>query len=172
MQSATSHHEGSAGQKKPVFWIFVAALIGLGLFFGANSLFFGKTASTLDPEDPARDAERVKNLADLVAENEIKLNTYAWVDQAKGSVQIPVNEAMKLVLADLNAKKPAPAYPVLDSAGNPLPASSSIPSAAVDAADSLPSEPMAPSQPSSNVLAAPVEPGAAKPAKTKKTANQ
>ena len=172
MQSATSHHEGSAGQKKPVFWIFVAALIGLGLFFGANALFFGKTASTLDPEDPARDAERVKNLADLVAENEIKLNTYAWVDQAKGSVQIPVNEAMKLVLADLNAKKPAPAYPVLDSAGNPLPASSSIPSAAVDAADSLPSEPMAPSQPSSNVLAAPVEPGAAKPAKTKKTANQ
>lgn len=172
MQSATSHHEGSAGQKKPVFWIFVAALIGLGLFFGANSLFFGKTASTLDPEDPARDAERVKNLADLVAENEIKLNTYAWVDQAKGSVQIPVSEAMKLVLADLNAKKPAPAYPVLDSAGNPLPASSSIPSAAVDAADSLPSEPMAPSQPSSNVLAAPVEPGAAKPAKTKKTANQ
>ena len=172
MQSATSHHEGSAGQKKPVFWIFVAALIGLGLFFGANALFFGKTASTLDPEDPARDAERVKNLADLVAENEIKLNTYAWVDQAKGSVQIPVSEAMKLVLADLNAKKPAPAYPVLDSAGNPLPASSSIPSAAVDAADSLPSEPMAPSQPSSNVLAAPVEPGAAKPAKTKKTANQ
>ena len=172
MQSATSHHEGSAGQKKPVFWIFVAALIGLGLFFGANSLFFGKTASTLDPEDPARDAERVKNLADLVAENEIKLNTYAWVDQAKGSVQIPVTEAMKLVLADLNAKKPAPAYPVLDSAGNPLPASSSSPSAAVDAADSLPSEPMAPSQPSSNVLAAPVEPGAAKPAKTKKTANQ
>ena len=172
MQSATSHHEGSAGQKKPVFWIFVAALIGLGLFFGANALFFGKTASTLDPEDPARDAERVKNLADLVAENEIKLNTYAWVDQAKGSVQIPVTEAMKLVLADLNAKKPAPAYPVLDSAGNPLPASSSIPSAAVDAADSLPSEPMAPSQPSSNVLAAPVEPGAAKPAKTKKTANQ
>jgi hypothetical protein len=172
MQSATSHHEGSAGQKKPVFWIFVAALIGLGLFFGANTLFFGKTASTLDPEDPARDAERVKNLADLVAENEIKLNTYAWVDQAKGSVQIPVTEAMKLVLADLNAKKPAPAYPVLDSAGNHLPASSSIPSAAVDAADSLPSEPVAPSQPSSNVLAAPVEPGAAKPAKTKKTANQ
>jgi hypothetical protein len=176
MQSATSHHEGSAGQKKPVFWIFVAALIGLGLFFGANTLFFGKTSSTLDPEDPARDAERVKNLADLVAENEIKLNTYAWVDQAKGSVQIPVTEAMKLVIASLNAKKPAPAYPVLDSAGNPLPASTPVPSAspsaAVDAADSLPSEPVATSQPSSNVLAAPVEPGASKPAKTKKPANQ
>jgi len=172
MQSATSHHKGSAGQKKPVFWIFVAALIGLGLFFGANTLFFGKTNSTLDPEDPARDGERVKNLADLLAENEIKLNTYAWADQAKGSVQIPVTEAMKLVLADLNSKKPAPAYPVLDSAGNPLPASSPIPSAQVDAVDSLPSEPVAPSQPTSNVLAAPVEPGSSKPAKNKKPANQ
>lgn len=172
MQSATSHHEGSAGQKKPVFWIFVAALIGLGLFFGANSLFFGKTSSTLDPEDPARDAERVKNLADLVAENEIKLNTYAWVDQAKGSVQIPVAEAMKLVLSNLNDIKPAPAYPVLDSAGNPLPAATPVSNAAGDAVDSLPSEPVAPSQTSSNVLAAPVESGTAKPAKTKKPANQ
>ena len=167
MQSATNHHEDSSGQKKPVFWIFVAAFIGLGLFFAFNSLFLAKSNADLNPEDPARDAERIKNLADLKAENEIKLNTYAWVDQAKGSVQIPIVDAMKLVLADLNAKKPAPAYPVLDASGKPLPASTP----AADAADSLPSEPAATSQTSSNVLAAPVEP-AAKPAKTKKPANQ
>jgi hypothetical protein len=172
MQSATTNHENPAGQKKPVFWIFVAALIGLGLFFGINSLFLGKSNSTLDPEDPARDAERVKNLADLKAENEIKLNTYAWVDQAKGSVQIPITEAMKLVLGDLNAKKPAPAYPVLDATGKPLPAIVPAPSAASDSADTLPSDSAATSQTSSNILAAPVEPAAAKPAKTKKQANQ
>jgi|GEM_PF-627650 len=172
MQSATTNHEDSAGQKKPVFWIFVAALIGLGLFFGMNFLFLGNTDSTLNPEDPARDAERVKNLADLKAENETKLNTYAWVDQAKGSVQIPITEAMKLVLVDLNAKKPAPAYPVLDATGKPLPATTPAPSAAADAADALPSEPAAMSQTSSNVLAAPVDPTAAKPAKSKKPANQ
>lgn len=172
MQSATTHHENSAGQKKPVFWIFVAAVIGLGLFFGMNSLFLGKSNSTLDPEDPARDAERVKNLADLKAENEIKLNTYAWIDQPKGSVQIPIAEAMTLVIGDLNAKKPAAAYPVLDSTGKPLPASTPASSPAADAADNLPSEPTAASQTSSNVLAAPVESGSAKPAKTKKQANQ
>jgi hypothetical protein len=172
MQSATTHHENSAGQKKPVFWIFVAAVIGLGLFFGMNSLFLGKSNSTLDPEDPARDAERVKNLADLKAENEIKLNTYAWIDQPKGSVQIPIAEAMTLVIGDLNAKKPLPAYPVLDSTGKPLPASTPASSPAADAADNLPSEPTAASQTSSNVLAAPVESGSAKPAKTKKQANQ
>lgn len=167
MQSATTHHEDSSGQKKPVFWIFVAAFIGLGLFFAFNSLFLGKSSADLNPEDPARDAERIKNLADLKAENEIKLNTYAWVDQAKGSVQIPVAEAMKLVLADLNAKKPSAAYPVLDATGKPLPASTPT----SDTSDSLPSEPAATSQTSSNVLAAPVEP-ATKPAKTKKPANQ
>jgi hypothetical protein len=172
MQSATTHHEDSSGQKKPVFWIFVAAFIGLGLFFAFNSLFIGKSTADLNPEDPARDAERIKNLADLKAENEIKLNTYAWVDQAKGSVQIPVTEAMKLVLADLNAKKPAPAYPVLDATGKPLPATTPASSASADSADNLPSEPVATSQTSSNVLAAPVESGAAKPAKTKKPANQ
>jgi hypothetical protein len=172
MQSATTHHEDSAGRKKPVFWIFVAALIGLGLFFGINYLFLGNTDSTLNPEDPARDVERIKNLADLKAENEIKLNAYAWVDQAKGSVQIPITEAMKLALADLNAKKPAPAYPVLDSTGKPLPATTPASGAATDSADALPSEPAAMSQTSSNVLAAPVDPAAAKPAKTKKPANQ
>jgi hypothetical protein len=172
MQSATTHHENSAGQKKPVFWIFVAAVIGLGLFFVMNSLFLGKSNSTLDPEDPARDAERVKNLADLKAENEIKLNTYAWIDQPKGSVQIPIAEAMTLVIADLNAKKPAAAYPVLDSTGKPLPASTPASSPVAYAADNLPSEPTAASQTSSNVLAAPVESGSSKPAKTKKQANQ
>ena len=172
MQSATNHHEDSSGQKKPVFWIFVAAFIGLGLFFAFNSLFLAKSNADLNPEDPARDAERIKNLADLQAENEIKLNTYAWVDQAKGSVQIPIADAMKLVLADLNAKKPAPAYPVLDASGKPLPASTPASSPAADAADNLPSEPTAASQTSSNVLAAPVESGSAKPAKTKKQANQ
>ncbi|MEI8293510.1 MAG: hypothetical protein WCG66_05875 [bacterium] len=169
MQPFTTHHEVSAGRKKPVFWFFVAGLIGLFLFFGMNAIFLGKSDSTLNPEDPARDAERVKNLADLRAENEVKLKTYAWVDRAKGSVQIPIDEAMKLVLAELSAKKPAPAYPVLDSAGNPLPAPMSA--APAESSDSLPTDSTVSSQASSNVLAAPVDPSPAKPAKTKKPAN-
>jgi hypothetical protein len=172
MQPANTHHEEPAGQKKPVFWIFVAGMIGLILFALFNSLFLGKTESSLNPEDPARDVERVKNLADLQAENETKLNTYAWVDQAKGSVQIPIAEAMKLVISDLNSKKPAPAYPILDSAGQPLPATTSAPASGMDSADSLPTEPVALTQTSSNVLVAPVESGQDKPIKSKKPANQ
>jgi len=172
MQSDTTHHEDQAGQKKPVFWIFVAGILGLFLFLAINSLFIGKSHSTLNPEDPARDAERVKNLSDLQAENQTKLTTYAWLDQAKGSVQIPINDAMKLVLADLNSKKPAPAYPVLDATGKPLPSTTSATSSSNDLSESLPADSAAPSAASGNVLAAPVEPAPSKPAKTKKSANQ
>jgi hypothetical protein len=42
----------------------------------------------------------------------------------------------------------------------------------MDSADSLPTEPVALSQTSSNVLAAPVESGQDKPIKSKKPANQ
>lgn len=170
MQSATTHHEDPAGQKKPVFWIFVAGILGLFLFLVVNSVFLGKAETSLNPEDPARDAERVKNLADLQAENQTKLTTYAWVDQPKGSVQIPINEAMKLVLAELNSKKPAPAYPVLDATGKPLAASPA--GSSNDLAEALPTESTAPSAAATNVLAAPVESAPAKPAKTKKPANQ
>ena len=44
----------------------------------------------LPDEDAARAAERAKAHADLQAENAKKLETYAWVDKAKGTVQIPI----------------------------------------------------------------------------------
>ena len=50
-----------------------------------------------------------------------KLNTYGWADKNKGEVRIPVELAMKLILPDLNSRKPAPAYPILDATGQPIP---------------------------------------------------
>ena len=109
MQPATSNQ---AASKKPVFWIFIFALIGLTLFIGITKYLLGNSSSDLYPEDAARDEIRVKNLADLQTENQAKLIGYAWVDRAKGKVQIPIQEAMKLVLADIGDKKPAVAYPI------------------------------------------------------------
>ncbi len=111
-----------AASQKPVFWIFILALIGLTLFIGIANYLRGDGSSTLYPEDAARDEVRVKNLADLRAENESKLNSYAWVDRAKGKVQIPIQEAMKLVLADLGGKKPAAAYPIVGADAPAVPA--------------------------------------------------
>ena len=112
MQTDHSNHSSNQNGKKPLFWIFVLGLAGIALFLGLSNMIRGNQASTIYPEDAERDAVRIKNLADLRAENDLQLNTYAWVDRAKGKVQIPVSEAMKLVLADLNSRKPQPTYPV------------------------------------------------------------
>ena len=134
MQPATSNQ---AASKKPIFWIFLFALIGITLFVGITKYLRGDSSSDLYPEDAGRDEVRVKNLADLQAENQSKLLTYAWVDRAKGKVQIPIQEAMKLVLADIGSKKPAAAYPIAGVEAAPVapvapaPATTPAPSAPV-----------------------------------------
>jgi hypothetical protein len=40
------------------------------------------------------------------------LTTYAWVDKNKGVARIPITDAMKLTMADLAQKQPAPAGPI------------------------------------------------------------
>ena len=43
---------------------------------------------------------RKKALADLRAAEASELDSYGWVDQAKGVVRLPIAEAMKLALRD------------------------------------------------------------------------
>ena len=47
-----------------------------------------------------RIALRKKALADLRATEASELDSYGWVDQAKGVARLPINEAMKLTLRD------------------------------------------------------------------------
>ena len=63
-------------------------------------------------EDAARAAERAKAHQELEAENAQKLQNYAWVDKAKGTVQIPIERAMELAIVELNSKKPTAAGPI------------------------------------------------------------
>lgn len=121
MQPANSESHPPVQTKKPIFWIFVTGLIGLALYLGVNAFVLGPSTATTEPEEAARSAERVKNLEDVQIEESEKLNTYGWADKNKGEVRIPVELAMKLVLPDLNSKKPAPAYPILDATGQPIP---------------------------------------------------
>ena len=164
------HTDSHNALKKSGAWFFILGIGLIALFLLATNLFRGGSAATTTPEDLARDEVRVKNLADLQAENAKKLNEYAWVDRAKGSVQIPVNQAMTLVLAKLNATKPAPAYPVLDNAGQPVPPTRLATPASSDASDALPEGEDKDS--GANALAAPVDKTDAKSGKTKKSKTQ
>jgi dsRNA-specific ribonuclease len=44
-------------------------------------------------------------LSELVARQEASLAEYRWVDQSKGVVAIPIDQAMKLVVAELSTAK-------------------------------------------------------------------
>jgi hypothetical protein len=121
MQPATTDSPAHVETRKPIFWIFIIALIGVALFLGINAYFLSSETASIEPEEALRSDERVKNLADIQAEETQKLTTFGWVNQPKGEVRIPVDRAMKQVLLELNAKEPMAAYPILDATGQPIP---------------------------------------------------
>lgn len=107
MSAANTHT-----RRQPAIWpFFIIGLAMLLLFWGINR-WLTDGGGNAEPEEAARAVLRIKNLADLRAENAAKLEKYAWVDRAKGSVQIPIKQAMDLVLPELNASQPHAAYPI------------------------------------------------------------
>jgi hypothetical protein len=100
----------------------------IALFLGLNQWLVGNSVGDADPEEAARAEVRVKNLAELRTENQAKLESYAWVDRAKGTVQIPISAAMEKAVLELKESRPRPAYPVV-VADAPTPAASPTPAA-------------------------------------------
>ncbi|MDX2080902.1 MAG: hypothetical protein SFU53_08970 [Terrimicrobiaceae bacterium] len=99
--------------KKPALWpFFVFGIVLLGLFWLATKWMIGGSVGNTDPEEAARSAQRVKNLEELRAEDAAKLNSYEWVDRAKGEVRIPIDVAKSLIVTRLRESEPRPAYPV------------------------------------------------------------
>jgi hypothetical protein len=100
--------------------VMVLLFVGLAIFLVAQR----KNIPTVDEQT----AEvRLKNLAELNAENQKILTQYHWVDKNKGVVGIPINRAMDLVVAQLQANKPHAAGPINPPAVAPA-ASSPAPS--------------------------------------------
>ena len=88
-----------------------------------------------------RAKERMEKLKTVHEDAEKALNTYAWIDKAKGVVQVPISRAMELTVAQLAGQKPAPAGPiaapqeqVAPAPGSPAPAASPKAGAAQPAA--------------------------------------
>ena len=73
-----------------IFWLLVL------IWFRVS----GKTESF----DEARAVVRAGKLDQLQKDNHQKLTSYAWVSKDKGVVQLPIDRAMEVVIADLKAK--------------------------------------------------------------------
>ena len=98
--------------------------------------FFGLLVLVVIGASPRGDSyeeKRAKVRADklqAVQQEKIKaLTTYAWVDKNKGVVRIPIADAMKLTVAELSRKTPAPANPIATPVAS-LPPPSAAPTTA------------------------------------------
>ena len=107
----------SAAHSRPLWLVLAGGFLLLLLFVIAVRLLLGFAPAP--DEDAARAAERAKAHQELEAENAQKLQNYAWVDKAKGTVQIPIERAMELAIVELNSKKPTAAGPIATPAPSP-----------------------------------------------------
>jgi hypothetical protein len=120
----------AAAHSRPLWLVLAGGFLLLLLFVIAVRLLTGLAPAP--QEDAARAAERTKAHQELDSENAKKLQNYAWVDKAKGTLQIPIERAMELAIVELNSKKPTAAGPIATPA--PSPAASPAPAAPAPAA--------------------------------------
>jgi hypothetical protein len=91
--------------------VIITGLIMILLFAGL-AIFLVSQRQNIPTVDEQTAQVRLKNLADLNAENQKILTQYHWIDKNKGVVGIPINQAMDLIVAQLQANKPHAAGPV------------------------------------------------------------
>jgi hypothetical protein len=123
----TLHHD----QPRSMFstWIGVVLLFA---FFGLLALVVLKASPRSDNYEKKRAKVRAEKLDAAQKENLTALTSYGWVDKTKGIARIPINDAMKLTLAELADKKPVAAGPIVAES----PAAAASPAAATSPASS------------------------------------
>lgn len=96
---------------RPIFstWVGIMLLFAL---FALIALVIVAASPRGDHYEKTRAKARAEKLKTAMDETNKTLTTYAWVDKTKGIARIPINDAMKLTLAELAEKKPAPANPI------------------------------------------------------------
>ncbi len=107
------HPADSASVRPRSIWpMFLGGLLLFALFAFAVVWLRAAVNLTGADEEALRAAQRVEILAKVNEANEAKISGYSWTDKAKGTVSIPVDQALPLALAKLQASPPRPAYPV------------------------------------------------------------
>jgi hypothetical protein len=120
--------------------------------------------------DDKRAAARIAKRQMLDRDNREKLTTYAWVNKDKGIVQIPIDDAIKLVAAELK-NKPVQVSPVKVEIPYPaglqqVPPAAATPAAASPAPSAPAAAPAAPAAATPTPSAVPTTPPAATPETT------
>lgn len=97
-------------------WIGVVLLFA---FFGLLTLVVIGASPRGSTYEKKRAKVRAEKLQAVRDETTKALTTYGWVDKDKGVVRIPISDAMRLTVAELVRKTPAPANPIATPAASP-----------------------------------------------------
>lgn len=117
----------STHSQKAVWPTFLWALLAF-CFFGVIVVFAVRFYEGRFVTYPVKRAqERLENLKKLREQEEQQLNSYAWKDKKAGLVQLPIDRAMELVVADLRKKTVHPSGVAVPT---PAPAGAEAPAAA------------------------------------------
>ena len=87
------------------FGTFVLGMACLAFFAAIVVAWTKSQDSKTDLVEGERAAARVKKREELEKEWAGKLQTVAWVNKEKGEVQLPIDDAIRVVAAELKAKK-------------------------------------------------------------------
>ncbi|MEY2497820.1 MAG: hypothetical protein QOD12_1376 [Verrucomicrobiota bacterium] len=111
-------------------WVEIVLLFA---FFGLLALVVIGASPRGNTYEKKRAKARAEKLQAAQSEMMTALTTYGWVDKTKGVAHIPVTDAMKLTVAELAQKKPAPANPIAtpEAAQSPAPAAAPSPAGSV-----------------------------------------
>lgn len=117
---------------------FLLGIVTLTIFAAVIVLWTKAQAPKTDLVETERGTARLQKRQALEKEWAEKLHTVAWVDKAKGTVQVPIDEAIKAVATELKDKKVAKTEVKLPAI---------VPPPAVDPKATEPPPPLLPSAP-------------------------
>jgi hypothetical protein len=80
-----------------LLWVILAPLLLSQIYRRADA--DADRNLTINPPSPVLQLDPQSDLQKFRAQEEARLNSYGWVDRAKGIVHIPIDEAMKEVAA-------------------------------------------------------------------------
>lgn len=126
-----------------ISWIFLTLLAFT--IFAVIGAYSARMTNDYTSYDQQRAEERKVTLEKLRTAELQTLTTADWVDQSKGIIRIPIDEAMVRVIADLRTKAPQLGCPIATAApSTPAPAAASPATTnAAPAASAAPSAPPA-----------------------------
>jgi hypothetical protein len=120
MSSTESSHAAAPGRPPSLFWTVVWGYIMLTIFIVFVMFFIGFPAMAFENSGVLREKERIKIRDDVLAaaKKEMTANP-TWINKEKGTIHLPINEAMAATIERLKIKKPRAANPIETPAAAP-----------------------------------------------------